>query len=73
MNFIEKLYCNKCKEDFERMDLGYGPQNNCNAWRCKVLSGIEFIIFLPIALVFSILMAPLLLGMIIYNKVIKDE
>jgi len=74
MNFIEKMYCEECKSDFDRMDQGYHSQNeDCKHLKCKILSLIEFIIFIPLAILTSIVMAPILFILIVINYFFPEE
>jgi len=68
MNFIERMFCDECQSDFDRMEKGYNPQNgDCGHLKCKILSAIELIIFIPVATVALIILMPILVFIIILN------
>jgi hypothetical protein len=55
-------YCDKCKEDMHRMDMGYNPINgNCGRWQCYFLDIIKIPVFLILGI---LLIIPLLIFMI---------
>lgn len=55
-------YCDKCKSDLERIELGYNPQNPpCDKWQCKMLDLVDTLFLLIIILPIFILLLPIIL------------
>jgi len=55
-------YCENCKEDNERMELGYNPHHgHCNKWQCNLLGLIDALIIIFILIPLTILILPILL------------
>lgn len=64
---FELKYCEVCKEDMERMELGYNPTTKeCTHWQCKVLDLIQLFITILFAIpaIFIIIPAIVLLNFI---------
>jgi competence protein ComGC len=67
-------YCEICKEEFHRMELGYNPQyDDCDRWQCKALDIFNFGIFTVLALVLIIPLIVFLLIVIIYDIVVGNR
>jgi len=57
-------YCALCKEDMERMRLGYNPHNeDCGRWQCHLLDCLNF---LGIFIIGMIVLIPVLIVMLFF-------
>jgi hypothetical protein len=67
--WYEQFFCKNCRENMERMDLGYNPHDiPClTPIKCKILETISFIIALPILILIFIILIPILFFAIIAN------
>lgn len=74
VNFIEKLYCEGCQKDFDRMNLGYNPHNYpCTTpWKDKFLSFLQICGFIIIGIPLMIVLVPLIVFIIIWDRLRVD-
>jgi len=63
-------YCELCKEDFDRMRMGYNPHNeDCGRWQCHLLDALNFLGILIIGIILLIPLLIVLLFFAIYNAI----
>jgi len=63
-------YCEKCKEDFHRMSLGYSPKpGNCGNWECRLYNILNLIVGAAVLIPILIILVPLLMFLLITNKI----
>jgi len=76
--WYEQFFCANCRENMERVDLGYNPHDiPClNPRKCKVFEIISWIVALPILILVGIICIPILIFAVIANfvsdKIIKE-
>ena len=62
-------YCEQCKEDFHRMDLGYNARGeDCGNWHCHLFDRLNLFVAFLIIIPVLIILSPLFLVLIITNK-----
>lgn len=55
-------YCKNCKDDNERIELGYHPQNGpCKRWQCRIHDLLDTLFFLFIFAPIMIIVLPILI------------
>ncbi len=65
-------YCDKCKEDFDRMDKGYNPHNeNCGHWECNLYDILNAICAIILIIPLLIIIIPFMLILNIITKLLK--
>jgi len=71
---MNRHYCEECKSDFDRIDKGYHPHNgDCGHWECHLYDSINTTLAMLIMIPLIIIMAPILLFLIIADKVLVDD
>jgi len=65
----ESYYCENCRENIERVDLGYNAHDiPClTPTKCKILEIISWILAIPILLILGIILIPILIFAVIAN------
>lgn len=62
------FYCNICKSELDRMELGYNPHGlECNRWQCKILDFINLILLFIIGIPLMIIFIPIFIIIICLN------
>lgn len=65
-------HCDKCKEDIERMRLGYNSHNgDCGKWQCHVLDTFDLIIGLLLVIPLLLIVIPFAIILNIFERIIK--
>jgi len=65
---LVKYYCDICKSEFDRIDLGYNPHElDCGRWQCKILDKIQLLLLIIILPIFLILLSPIIILIVIVN------
>jgi len=64
------LYCEKCKEDFHRMSLGYNPKpEDCGHWECHLYDILNAIVITILLIPMVIILIPIMMVLLITNKI----
>ena len=67
-------YCEECKSDNERIELGYNPQyGDCKHWQCKILDISGFCLFTILALILIIPLIIFLLAVTAYDIMVGNR
>ena len=67
-------YCKYCKEDNERIRLGYNPHNpDCGRWQCHLIDGLNLIGVILLLIPLFILLIPILILIKIFDFMTGDN
>lgn len=74
MNAFDKLYCDDCKADIDRLEKGYHAINpQCKKIKCRTLNMIELALFIPLMFLMTLVLAPIVFGIIIHDYFLEGD